>query len=129
MLLEVSSSVLTRIEEEAASARPQECCGILLGEGARLVKALPTTNVHALPETHFEVDPQALIDAHRAARDGGLQVVGYYHSHPSGSASPSATDRAMAAHDGAVWAIFAGGGSRFWRDLESGFEEVDYRIV
>ena len=57
------------------------------------------------PETHFEIDPQALIDAHRAARAGGPQVLGYYHSHPAGEPEPSATDRAMAAGDGRMWAI------------------------
>ena len=89
----------------------------------------PARNVHPTPETHFEIDPQALIDAHRAARGGGAEVLGYYHSHPHGPAEPSATDRALAARDGRVWAIAAKGEVRFWRDDEPGFEPLSLRVI
>lgn len=105
----------------AAAAHPHEACGILLGRGTRITEARATANVHPTPATHFEIDPQALIDAHRAARTGGPQVLGYFHSHPRGRAQPSATDRACAAGDGKVWAILAGGDVTFWRDGEAGF--------
>jgi proteasome lid subunit RPN8/RPN11 len=112
----------------AAAALPHEACGILLGEGERITEARPAANVHASPQTHFAIDPQALIDAHRAARAGGPQVVGYYHSHPIGPAAPSATDRALAAGDGRVWAILAGADARFWRDGEAGFTALPFTI-
>lgn len=105
----------------AAAAHPHEACGILLGEGGRITAALETRNVHPNPQTHFEIDPQALIDAHRAARAGGPDVIGYYHSHPAGEAAPSATDRACASGDGKVWAIVAGDAVAFWRDGGQGF--------
>jgi proteasome lid subunit RPN8/RPN11 len=114
---------------KAARATPQEACGLLLGHGLRIERAQPARNVHATPLTHFEIDPQALIDAHRAARAGGPQVLGYYHSHPSGPAEPSAADRAQAAGDGKVWAIVAGGEARFWRDTADGFEPLSYALV
>jgi len=66
---------------------------------------------------------------HKAARAGGTGVVGYYHSHPHGEAIPSATDRALAAHDGAIWAIVAGTSLRLWEDAEDGFEPLPYRLV
>ena len=112
----------------AAAALPQEACGILLGEGWRITEARPTANVHPAPATHFEIDPQALIDAHRAARAGGAAVIGYYHSHPSGPAAPSATDRAGASGDGRVWAIIAGGDVAFWRDGEQGFAALPFSV-
>lgn len=126
MELEVSSAVLAGLRAFAAAAHPRECCGILFGKGNRIGAFRPAANVHPQPERHFEIDPQALVDAFRAERAGGPQVVGYYHSHPSGPPEPSATDRTLAAHDGRVWAIIALDEIRFWRDHEHGFEPLSY---
>lgn len=112
-----------------AAAHPREACGILLGEGHRISAARAAANVHPAPETRFEIDPQALIDAHRAARAGGPQVIGYYHSHPQGAPEPSATDRAMAAGDGRVWAIIADRDVRFWRDGKEGFAALPFTMI
>ncbi|TMM48700.1 Mov34/MPN/PAD-1 family protein [Qipengyuania marisflavi] len=128
MMLRVSSAILTRLHREADAAHPQECCGIMLGEGDRVTALWPARNVHAAPATHFEIDPQALVDAHRNARQGGPQVIGYYHSHPVGQPAPSATDSAMAAGDGMVWAIVGAGRVAFWRDGGAGFEALPYLV-
>ena len=129
MDIEVARRVVETIEREASLAYPHETCGMLLGEGSRIARALPTLNVHPNPEAHFEIDPQALIDAHRAAREGGPQLVGYYHSHPVGTAEPSQIDRAMASGDGRIWAILADGEIRFWQDKPSGFEALSHELV
>ena len=129
MNLAVTREVLTRIRVEAARVAPEECCGILLGCGDRIDGLLPAANVARDRRRRFEIDSQVLIDAHRAARAGGPEVVGYYHSHPAGPAEPSATDRAMAAGDGRVWAIVGRGDVTFWRDGEQGFERLFYRPV
>ena len=127
---DVTSRAVAAMQAHAAAAFPLEACGLLLGEGRRIIEAVPTDNVHPAPATHFEIDPQALIDAHRAARAGAApQVVGYYHSHPSGRAAPSATDRACASGDGRVWAIVAGEDVRLWRDEAAGFTALSYRVV
>jgi proteasome lid subunit RPN8/RPN11 len=133
MRIEVTSEALAAMRAHAAAALPHEACGILLGGGARVTDARAAANVHPSPDTHFEVDPQALIDAHRAARAGGLSVIGYYHSHPHGPAEPSATDRASASGDGAVWAIIApndpGADVKFWRDGEAGFTALPFTMA
>ena len=129
MALEVSSAVIETLLTEARAAAPEECCGILLGSCGRIGAASPARNVHQDPLDHFEIDPQALIDAHRSARSGGQQVAGYYHSHPNGLAEPSATDRAMAAADGLVWAIVAAGRVSFWRSGDAGFEALPYVVL
>ncbi|MGB3797482.1 MAG: M67 family metallopeptidase [Alteraurantiacibacter sp.] len=121
------------LHTEAGNSYPHECCGILLGDAERITAAMPAANVHPDPATHFEIDAQTLIDAHRAGRAGENRVRGYYHSHPAGPANPSATDRAEAAHDGMVWAIIAPAGSSehdvsFWRDDESGFTLLPYAV-
>lgn len=129
MMVEVTRAVVERILDEAALAHPRECCGILLGEGETVRAIEPAANVHSAPERHFEIDPQTLIDAYRAARAGGPCVMGYYHSHPAGPARPSSVDRALAVHDGRVWAIAAEGEVRFWRDDEAGFEPLSLRVI
>ncbi len=127
-MIAVLRTVLEAMRAAAAAAHPREACGLLLGEGARIAEARETANVHTTPHTHFEIDPQALVDAHRAARRGGPQVAGYFHSHPNGLAEPSDTDRAQAAHDGSIWAIVAAGEVTFWRDEPDGFVPLSYRV-
>lgn len=85
-------------------------------------------NVHPAPQTHFEIDPQTLIDAHRLDRSGGAAIAGYYHSHPNGLARPSETDRAQAPADGMIWAIIAAGRVTFWRSGDAGFEALPYVV-
>jgi proteasome lid subunit RPN8/RPN11 len=129
MEIVVTSGAIALMLAESRRNAPREACGILLGRADRIAQAAPCANVHPNPLTHFEIDPQALIDAHRAAREGGAQVAGYYHSHPSGPPHPSATDRAMAHRDGSVWAIIADNAVTFWRDGKQGFEALSYRVV
>ena len=129
MAWKTTSAVVQTIRSEARAAHPRECCGILLGEGDRIAEARPCANVHPDPARHFEIDPAALVAAHKAARRGGPQVLGYYHSHPQGPARPSATDRAMAAGDGRVWAIAAGDRIGWWRDGKKGFAAVEPPIA
>ncbi|WP_245561372.1 M67 family metallopeptidase [Erythrobacter cryptus] len=135
MELVVTSRALAAMRAHARAAHPQEACGLLLGamgEGAArasISEARPTANVHPSPRTHFEIDPAALIAAHRAARvPGAPTLIGYYHAHPAGAAVPSATDRALAARDGRVWAIIAADEVRFWHDLPHGFVALSFGI-
>ena len=141
MELAVTRLALKAMLAHSALTHPLECCGLLLGpaRGAAaaathdraglIVAAEPCRNVAGDPARRFEIDPQALIDAHRAERAGGRRLVGYYHSHPTGLAQPSATDRAQASGDERVWAIVAGGSVAFWRDGSARFEPVCYRMV
>ncbi|MBC2667272.1 M67 family metallopeptidase [Novosphingobium flavum] len=112
----------------ARAAHPREACGLLLGGGGRVDAATLARNVHPEPARHFEIDPLALIAAHKAARAGGPQVLGYWHSHPNGRDEPSEEDQAMASGDGRVWAIVAGGDVTLWRDDAAGFSRLPYII-
>ncbi len=127
--ISISVALVQALKGEARAATPRECCGILLGADKHITAITPARNVHDSPETHFEIDPQSLIDAHRAARAGGPQVLGYYHSHPSSAPEPSSTDRAMAAGDGSIWAIIGEAGDiTFWKDGGAGFEALPYAV-
>ena len=129
MELAVTREVIELLHGEASRAHPRECCGILLGEGSAITSAIPASNVHPSPQTHFEIDPQTLINAHRAARVGGPQVLGYYHSHPDGPSEPSATDRDQASRDGAVWAIVGRDAIGWWLDAPDGFTALPYVAI
>jgi proteasome lid subunit RPN8/RPN11 len=132
MFATVSPAAHAAILQAAQEARSSEACGLLLGHDTHIETALPAANVHPEPLRHFEIDPAALIAAHKAARErasaGGPQLLGYFHSHPDGLARPSATDAAMAPGDGRIWAIAAAGVVTLWRDAPSGFEALSYRL-
>jgi proteasome lid subunit RPN8/RPN11 len=134
MVIEVTSGVLATLYAEAERAAPEECCGLLLGHGepggvGRIDSALPAANVSDEPLRRFEIDPLALLAAHKAARAGGPQVLGYYHSHPVGHPVPSAADCEHSTGDLRIWAIIAGGQVAFWRDSGNGFRELTFRMV
>lgn len=128
MSLAVTSGAMATLIEEAARAHPREGCGLLFGDG-RIERAEVAANVHSEPLRHFEIDPAALIAAYKAERAGGPRIAGYWHSHPTGAAAPSAEDRACASGDGRIWAIVAGEAVTFWRDLPGGFEPLPYGLV
>lgn len=129
MTIEVTSGVMATLRAEARRAAPRECCGLLLGTGDRIDKAAPTANVSPEPEMRFEIEPGALFAAHKAARAGGLQLLGYFHSHPAGHPVPSATDCEHSTGDLRIWAIVAAGEVAFWRDSGNGFEPLPWRLV
>lgn len=129
MPVELTREVVEELLLAAADAHPREACGILLGVPGRITHALPARNVHPAPRTHFEIDPQALIDAHRAARGGVPQVLGYYHAHPLGPPRPSAEDIRMAAGDGSIWAIIGENRVALWEDKAGGFRAISYNLA
>jgi desampylase len=129
MTMRLTSGTMATLLAEAEKAAPNECCGLLLGRAGLVSEARRAVNVASDPSRHFEIDPAALFTAHRAARDGGLELLGYYHSHPVGHPLPSATDCDHASGDGRAWAIIAGGEVSFWRDGPGGFEALCYEEV
>jgi proteasome lid subunit RPN8/RPN11 len=55
-------------------------------------------NIAERPGTRFLVDPRDHVAALREARRRGLDVVGFYHSHPRSAATPSETDLSEATY-------------------------------
>lgn len=127
-----SETIWAVLTETAASAH--EVCGLLRGSGDRIERAEPARNVAADPARHFEIDPAVLLKAYRDARNGGPTVLGCYHSHPGGSADPSATDAEQAAADGRLWLIVGRGTARLWRAVANGerhgrFDPVSFDVL
>ena len=98
---DVRDQLIAHAREES----PRECCGLLLGCGDDVVEVRPARNVASSPATRFVIDPKDHIDARRDARARGLEILGFYHSHPHGAAVPSATDLAEATYPGSMYAI------------------------
>jgi len=130
--LEINAEQLATVAAHAVADLPRECCGVLIGrsEGKRTIveAVVAAPNAARLPLGRYEIDPQALVAAHRRAREGGLEVVGYYHSHPGGRAVPSRRDRRTAWPETSYLIVATGDGAiteqRSWRLSSSGrFEE------
>jgi len=93
--------VADRLVEHAHRAYPAECCGSLIGrpDGAATIvqRCFPAENIaQADRRRSYQIDWRSLFNAFREARAAGLRVVGFYHSHPDGSAEPSVRDQAEA---------------------------------
>ncbi|HLW78243.1 MAG TPA: M67 family metallopeptidase [Terriglobia bacterium] len=114
MTLQLSQPQLDAIRQHGARDYPSECCGMLLGraqDGRKSVaEAVALPNLRHDPEAaqkllpletpsnesernRFLIDPRDQIRVEKDARARGLDVVGYYHSHPDHPARPSVYDR------------------------------------
>jgi proteasome lid subunit RPN8/RPN11 len=77
---------------------PLEACGLLAGKGDRVEAVLKVRNAAQSP-VRFWMDPQEQYDAFMWIESNGLDLIGIYHSHPSGPETASATDIAEAAYE------------------------------
>ena len=116
----ISRGLLASITHDALAAPGMERCGLLLGQGGWILDHRPAENIAADPARHFELDGRVLVAAERAARHGGLPVIGHYHSHPNGLEQPSRTDADAAGDDGRLWLIVTKAGVSAWHDVRAG---------
>jgi proteasome lid subunit RPN8/RPN11 len=86
-----------QIHAHLCRAYPEEGCGVLLGREAgrtRVIeRVLLLDNRHEDARHHrFLIAPEQFLAAEREGREAGLEVLGFFHSHPDHPASPSAFD-------------------------------------
>ncbi len=121
----------------ARACAPEECCGLLGGEGSGAASVYPLRNVAPRPEVAYEAAPEELFEAQRSMRARGETLVGVYHSHPrSNEPAPSRTDVRLAFYPEAFYFIigFAEGGECVLRafrisEREGRWEPVDFEAV
>ena len=108
----MSHDVAERIRRHGAETFPHECCGALLGrdsvaaekasardetpskETREVLELFPLVNRRDdSPRNRFAVTADDVRDAEKAASQHGLEVIGWYHSHPDHPARPSDFDR------------------------------------
>jgi proteasome lid subunit RPN8/RPN11 len=110
--LQITDELAERIRRHGAETFPHECCGALLGrDSATSEKASERGETSAdfprevfglfplvnrrddSPRNRFAVTADDVREAEKAARESGLEVIGWYHSHPDHPARPSEFDR------------------------------------
>jgi proteasome lid subunit RPN8/RPN11 len=98
--------------EQAAAVRahavreyPHEACGILLGQEHTVAEIITCTNDITDRTDRYRIPPAELIAAQKRARASGIDILGFYHSHPDHPPAPSITDLAEAHWFGCVYLI------------------------
>jgi proteasome lid subunit RPN8/RPN11 len=126
----ISTRILAGLRREAGAAAPAECCGALIGVARKraieIRTMIPVMNAAHEPSS-FVIEAATVLRLERQAACAGLEVVGFYHSHPVTPAEPSARDLELAV-PGYVYLIVDGarGDVRCWRLRvdRSGFDEL-----
>lgn len=107
----ISDHLAEKIRAHGTETYPHECCGALLGRDSSAIAGAnsekeshsPPREILSLfplvnrrddsPRNRFSVTAEDVRDAEKAAVAHGLEVVGWYHSHPDHPARPSQYDR------------------------------------
>ena len=101
-MLHIDYSDYNALRTHGEETYPNECCGVLLGkslgaEGNRVQKIVRAGNTRTdSAHNRYHIAPIELVRIQREARNLGLDIVGFYHSHPDHPAQWSSTDFAEA---------------------------------
>lgn len=129
------------IGAHAAAAYPEECCGGLLGRadragGLEVCRAAPVENGWPGERgAHYRIGAETVRALETLAAREGVELVGFYHSHPDAAAEPSPFDLELAWPWYAYLIVPVGRGrageARGWRLREDrgGFDELTLRIA
>lgn len=109
-MIKLSGVHHSALRQHGQETYPHECCGVLLGhasEAANDVEAVVRAGNTRTDSAHnrYQIAPQELVRIQREARERGLDIVGFYHSHPDHPARWSATDLAEAHWMGCSYVI------------------------
>ncbi|MBX3288039.1 MAG: M67 family metallopeptidase [Acidobacteria bacterium] len=97
-MIEVDQNIINAITAHAERDYPHECGGMLIGkfeDGKKsVVETFPLENARDEADRYDRILilPKDVMRAEKYAREKGLDVVGYYHSHPDDKALPSQYD-------------------------------------
>lgn len=104
----ILEGTLVEIVGACLAGFPNEICGLIGGDRARMTKAVQVENVApaaAGGECGFHMDPTGQLRAMKAFDAEGLELAGIYHSHPSTFPEPSEPDLRLAAYPEAAYLI------------------------
>lgn len=108
------------------SHAPLEACGLLAGKSSTVESVLKVTNQAQSP-VRYVMDPIEQLHAFEWIESNELDLLGIFHSHPTGPETVSPTDIAEAAYD-VVYIILSRMDGR-WRARGFWIEGDDYREV
>ncbi|MHB1023596.1 MAG: M67 family metallopeptidase [Acidobacteriaceae bacterium] len=100
-MLHIGQENYAALRAHGEETYPHECCGVLLGKaeenGNRVVEIVRAGNTRTdSAHNRYHIAPQELVKIQRQGREKGLDIVGFYHSHPDHPAQWSKTDFAEA---------------------------------
>ncbi len=100
-MLRVTKAVYEAVRVHGEETYPNECCGALLGrstpDGWQIEAAVKAGNTRTdSAHNRYQIAPLELVKIEREARQRGLDIGGFYHSHPDHPAQWSQTDFAEA---------------------------------
>ena len=106
----VARNVYDELRAHGEETYPNECCGALLGftttRGWEVVGSIRAGNTRTdSAHNRYHIAPLELVRMQRTAREKGLEIAGFYHSHPDHPAQWSQTDFAEAHWLGCVYVI------------------------
>jgi proteasome lid subunit RPN8/RPN11 len=105
-MLTLDGNQRQQIFASATQAAPQECCGLIGGDGERATSLYPLRNMAANAQVAYEAAPEDLFAAQRQMRERGEQLIAIYHSHPRATQpQPSETDVRLAYYPQAIYFI------------------------
>jgi proteasome lid subunit RPN8/RPN11 len=109
----IHKQALDAIRAHGAEGYPHEICGLMVGpRGERTVTEVKRARniVVERARDRYEIDPRDQIRIQREADAAGLDIVGYYHSHPDHPAQASRfdTERAWAGYVYVIVAVHGG---------------------
>ena len=99
--MKIERSAMEAIEAHGSAGYPDEICGLMLGNDHVVTDVRRARNIIVeRSRDHYEIDPLDQIRIQREADAAGLDVIGYYHSHPDHPAQASRfdTERAWAGY-------------------------------
>jgi proteasome lid subunit RPN8/RPN11 len=93
--MRIDGAELDIIAADGERAYPYECCGALFGSGDEVARVLPIENDFEGAEQYhrFQISPRDYMKCEREAIRLGLDLIGFYHSHPDCPAVASEYDR------------------------------------
>jgi proteasome lid subunit RPN8/RPN11 len=97
LALAFSDSLLQELITYADTHAPLEACGVLAGKAMRAEKMIGVLNQAQSP-VRFVMDPYEQLHAFDWIDSHGLDLVGIFHSHPTGPETASPTDILEAAY-------------------------------
>jgi proteasome lid subunit RPN8/RPN11 len=93
--VKITTDALEQVRAHAAQGYPYEICGVLIGtEGSGIISQIRRVHntVVERARDRYEMDPVDQIRIQRECDRDGLEILGYYHSHPDHPARASITD-------------------------------------
>lgn len=115
-MIEISEKIQSEIFSQAEKKYPDECCGLILGtiennnKYASQIYISENDSAESEQYHRFVITPETMMKAQKYAALNGLDIIGFYHSHPDCAAIPSEydTSHALPVYSYLITSVFEG---------------------